>query len=367
MKKVKVVTLHRVFNYGSVLQAYATQKAVESVGAECEIVDYITEQRTKRALKKKYEIHGLRGLVYYLLRCVSIGIKWRTFDRFIKKNIAVTSRQYISTDDLRKSPPLADIYMTGSDQVWNSKYNEGIDHGFFLDFGDEETRRVAFAASIGQDKLEEREKPEIARLLSKYAIVSVREKSAVDIVRDLTGREPTLIIDPTLQLDASEWTKLESKPLMKKRYVLLMLLYNEDNGATDYARKVADRLGCELVKISWDLTKDRRIDRLFTHRSPVVFLSLMHHAEYVVTNSFHGTAFCLNYNKRFSVIKRNEMQTRIDSILQLTGLTSRLVEPGAGTAELSEVDAEIDYDRVNAVLSEERTKAKDFLREAVYG
>lgn len=367
MKKVELVTLHRVFNYGSVLQTYATQKLIESVGASCEIADYITEQRTKRRLKHQCKVSGIKSLIYYLLRCISIDVKWHTFNKFIKKNITITSRRYVSVDDLRKYPPVADIYMTGSDQVWNSKYNEGIDYGFFLDFGSKATKRIAFAASIGQEKIEEQEKSEITRLLSDYSAIAVREKSAVKLIAELTGKEPYLVLDPTLQIDASEWAKLESKPLMKDKYVLLMLLYNEDNGATDYARAVADSLGVKLVKISWELKRDSRVDRLFTHRSPEDFLSLMHNAEYIVTNSFHGTAFCLNYNKQFSVIKRNEMQTRIDSILQLTGLTTRLIDPDSGMQSMSEVEDRIDYERVNSILQQEREKAICFLREAIYG
>ena len=367
MKKVDLITLHRVFNYGSVLQAYATQKLIESVGAACEIVDYITEQRTKKALKRQYKIVDLKSLVYYLLRAISIDIKWYTFSKFIKKSMSVTSQRYVTIADLRKDPPVADIYMTGSDQVWNSKYNRGIDYGFFLDFGKKETRRVAFAASIGQETISKEEELEMAKLLSNYSEISVREKSAVEIIGKLIGKEPTLVIDPTLQVDVSEYEKIESKPLVKGKYVLLMLLYNEDCGATDYARKVADILDCRLVKISWDLIKDRRVDKLFTHRSPEDFLSLIHNAEYVVTNSFHGTAFSLNYNKQFSVIKRKEMQTRIDSLLGLTGLMSRLIDPEKELLSFAELETKIDYITVNKILQEERQKALKFLQEAIYG
>lgn len=366
MAKVGVITLHRVFNYGSVLQAYATQKVIESIGHECEIIDYITPQRTKKVLRKRCKIKGLKGVIYYMLRLVSIEIKWYTFNKFIKKHIRLSKKRYVTIEDLRKDPPACDIYCTGSDQTWNSKYNEGIDHGFFLDFGDKKVRRIAYAASIGTEIVPSDEKQLMAELMSKYAVISVRESSAVEIVKELTGVTPQLLIDPTLQICASEWSKLEAKPLLEDKYVLLILLYNEDNGATDYARKVADKLGCKLVKISWDLIKDRRVDKMFTHRSPEVFLSLVHHAKYVVTNSFHGTAFCINYNKQFSVFKRNEMQTRIDSLLELTGLTSRLVK-GNDMEEQDEVGKIIDYASVNEILKIEREKAVEFLCEALNG
>ena len=366
MKKIALVTLHRVFNYGSVLQTLATQKLIKKTENECEVVDYITPQRTKAALRREYKVTGLRTVIYYFFRAISIEIKWIRFNTFLKKNVNLSKRRYVDIVDLRKNPPQADIYMTGSDQVWNSVYNKGIDEGFFLQFGDKNIKRIAFASSFGLEKLDEEEQDRIKQYLTNYQYISVREESAVKIVDSLIGKKPDIVLDPTLQIRAEEWLELESDKLMKDKYVLLMLLYNEDNGATDIARKIADDSGWKLVKISWDLFKDRRVDKLFTHRSPEDFISLVHNAEYVVTNSFHGTAFCINFNKQFTVVRRNQMQTRIDNILKITGLEKRLVS-GFETFDINLTKEQIDYAKINVILENERQRTIKLLEEAING
>ena len=146
--------------------------------------------------------------------------------------------------------------------------------------------------------------------------------------------------------------------------MILMLLYNEDNNATEYARKIADEKGLKLVKISWELKKPPLVDILMTHRKPEDFLSLFYYADYVVTNSFHGLAFSINLNKQFSVIKRNEFNSRIDSLLEFTGLTERMVDYNL---DMSIVDKVIDYNKVNDILNNERIKNQKIIRESIDG
>lgn len=362
--KVCFVTLHRVFNYGSILQAYATQKIVESCGFDCEVIDYITPQRTKRAIKKQYKAKGFKGYLHKFLRNFSLILKRKSFGSFIKKNLKLSSEQYIDINDLRKSPPQADIYMVGSDQVWNSYYNEGIDEGFFLNFGNEDIRRIAFVSSFGKEELDMSEKVRTKELLLKFNSISVREQSAQNIIMDLGLEKPEILIDPTLQISAEDWRSIASLRLLSKPYLLLMLLYNEDNGATDYAKKIAHEKGLILVKLSWDLVKDKRVDKLFTHRKPQDFLSLFDNASFVVTNSFHGLAFSINFNKQFVVVKRNQFNSRIDSLLSLTGLTDRLIEP-LKNGDNDIANEIIDYTLVNNIIAKEREKARLYLLNAL--
>lgn len=359
--KVSLITLHRVFNYGSVLQAYACQKVFEDAGYEVETVDYITEQRTNKRLflsvpdtVKKDFIHKF---VYLALKSVSVLIKKNTFGGFLKKNVHLTKRKYITAEDLINDPPQADVYVTGSDQVWNSQYNEGVDRGFFLEYAPEDKKKIAYVASFGKSKLDDSEVNITKEYLRKYDAISVREDAAVKIVNDL-GYPACCIIDPTLQIRKEEWLKLASKRLVQEKYLILMLLYNEDNGATEYARKIADKKGLKLVKISWDLRKPQLVDKLMTHRSPQDFLSLFYYADFVVTNSFHGLAFSLNLNKQFIVVPRNEFNSRIESLLRLVGLERRQVK---NEDDLSVADKSIAYGDVNTILNIEREKAKKFI------
>lgn len=364
--KIDLITLHRVYNYGSVLQAYATQELLKSYGS-VEIIDYITEQRTFKRLKKskgKYTGKSFFAQKFLLFaRILSLIIKEKQFGKFIKKNLNISKNKYISFQELLKNPPIADFYVAGSDQIWNSVYNEGLDEGFYLNFTNSPCK-IAFSSSFGMKSVPPEEQSFTRDLLSKFKAISVREDSAQKIIKNLDMPEPIILIDPTLQISSKQWSMIASKRLVKKRYLILMLLYNEDNNATNIARKIADELGLMLVKISWDLFKDKRIDKLFTHKSPEDFLSLFKNADYVVTNSFHGLAFSLNFEKQFSIIKRNEFNSRIESLLSLTQLYDRMIQD---EVDMDIVRKTIDYSNVNLILDKEKNKAKEFLSEYLNG
>ena len=359
--KIIIITIHRIFNYGSVLQTYATQLLFQRRGHEVEVIDYISEERTIKKqlynIPKNIKDDFFHKHSYLFFKRFSIYLKKRTFWRFVENNIHLTKKQYISYQDLLNNPPQGDLYITGSDQVWNSKYNNGIDRGYYLDFTDSDNK-VSFVSSFGMTEIPREEEEETKRLLLKYKLLSVREDSAQKILKQF-GLKSSLLLDPTLQITKEEWMSLASKRLVKKKYVLLMLLYNEDNNATLYARKIADQLGVELVKLSWEMKKPLHVDVLMTHRSPEDFLSLFNYAEFIVTNSFHGLAFSINLNKQFIVVERNEFNSRIESLLKLTGLEERLV--GKEKFHMDKVLSNIDYQPVNAKLDFERKKAEEYI------
>lgn len=364
--KIKLITLHRLFNYGSILQAYATQTIFQRKNCDVEIIDYITEQRTDKRLFLGFPKNFSGGIIkkglYLLLKFFSVLLKKITFGSFLRKNCNLTSKKYIKAEDLMKNPPEADVYVTGSDQVWNSKYNEGIDKGFFLEFAPKNKKIISFVSSFGKSKLDSSEIEMTKKYLEKYDAISVREDAAKNIVNDL-GFNAEWLIDPTLQLNKDEWLEIASPRLIKEKYLVLMLLYNEDNGATEYARKIADRKGLKVVKISWELIKPKLVDRLMTHRSPQDFLSLFGNADFVVTNSFHGLAFSINFNRQFIMVPRNEFNSRIDSLLGLVGLRRRKVTSIEEAILIS--DEIIEYDNINKKLELERKKADEFIERVI--
>lgn len=358
--KISIITLHRVFNYGSVLQAYATEKFFQRFGFETEIIDYIPKNwQTKKLIFGSSGKLSPKKVFYLFLRSFSVLLKQKTLWGFLKKNLNLT-KKYLSYDELCENPPKADIYCTGSDQVWNSAYSN-CDPTFYLQFGAPHTKRIAYAASIGRTELDEEEKGTVKKYLSQYSTITLREDSAAQIVNEM-GFKGIHVIDPTFQLDAEGWRSIMSKRLIKEKYLILMLLYNEDNGATELARKIADEKGLKLVKLSWEMAKPALVDKLMTHRSPEDFLSLFNYADFVVTNSFHGLAFSINLNKQFVVVKRNEFNSRIESLLRLTALEERLVD---SQFDMGIIDKKIDYSTVNDVLEKERGKTYDLFKESL--
>lgn len=359
--KIAVITLHRVYNYGSALQAYATQSILEKMGYDVQIIDYITEQRTKRKILFSIPTDegksSFKKYIYIMMKSISILLKELTFGSFVRKNLHL-SKKYISVDDLIKNPPVADVYMTGSDQTWNSDYNEGVDGGFFLSFAPEKAKRISFVSSFGKKELDPNEIEKTREYINRYFALSVREDAAKGILAKLGREDAVQLIDPTLQISKDEWNKLAKKRLVKEPYLVLMLLYNEDNHATEYARKIADEMHLKLIKLSWELKKPRQIDKLFTHRGPSVFLSLFSNADFIVTNSFHGLAFSINFQKQFIVIPRSEYNSRIESLLDVTGLQRRMIR---SSDELNEYGNIINYKEVEKKIELEREKAKEFL------
>ena len=194
-------------------------------------------------------------LIYIILKCFSISIKKVVFGRFIRRNLNLTRKKYISYNDLKNDIPKADVYVTGSDQVWNSKYNEGIDRGFFLEFVPNKYRRISYASSFGKEKLDEIEFEETQKLINKYSAISVREDTGIEILNKLGYLNSTCVLDPTLQIKKEDWMLLSKKRVVKEKYLLLMLLYNEDNGGTEYAKIIAKRKGLKIVKLSWEYKK----------------------------------------------------------------------------------------------------------------
>lgn len=363
--KIKIITLHRVYNYGSVLQAYATQKIIEKyTGGDTELIDYYSSFRTPKALIMSDGGYNskVKKNVYRFFHFFSVLLKIKTFGGFLRTKCKLT-RKYVTFDDLLSDPPKADVFVTGSDQVWNSIYNKGVDKAFFLQFAPLGAKKISFVSSFGMAEIPENEKDETKKYLGEYSAISVREDEAVELLNNEGLRTPTWLIDPTLQLTKKDWLKISSKRLIKERYLILMLLYNEDEGATEYARKIADKKGLKVIKISWEIRKPDLVDKLFTHRSPEDFLSLFAYADFVVTNSFHGTAFAINLERQFIVVPRKEFNSRITSLLKLVNLSERLVNSEKDALTVS--SKKIDYRSINSILDVERNKAKRFIEDNI--
>lgn len=360
--KISVLTLHRVFNYGSALQAYATQKIMEKYGAECEIVDYITEQRTWKRIffyvPEGMEVLSIKGVLYVLTRFPNNVIKYLVFGKFRKNRLNLTKRKYTNIEELRSNPPQADIYMTGSDQVWNSDYNEGLDGGFFLDFGKENQKRVAYAASIGMEQICEEEKVGFVKFLSKYSGITVREKRAQELLQQLGIKDSSVVLDPTLMLRKSDWMQIEKQP-KEKGYILVMILYNEDSGITEIATRLAKKVNLPIIELVWNPYKKTVWEKRYG-KTPEEFLGYVHNADYVITNSFHGTAFCVNYHKQFLAVKRTMYNNRIESLLEQLGLEDRYISQDTG---LNIVDNMVNYDVVEAKLERLRQESLGKINE----
>ena len=226
--KVGLITLHRVGNYGSVLQTYATQYIIQKMGYDVEVIDYYPERLhligMLKRIKDRGELLSKSLLVRNICRMIifpSYIRRFKVFSDFLKRYINMSSITYNSIEELRQNPPQSDIYCTGSDQVWNSGWNEKIEYPYFLDFVSNGARCFTYAASFGKSSLDEWEKQETHRLLEKYKYISVRESAGIKILNDLDIHNAIHVLDPTLLLDKHDWETLISKKYSNKNIFII--------------------------------------------------------------------------------------------------------------------------------------------------
>lgn len=362
MRKVAIATIYHVANYGTVLQAYATQQLLASLGYESEIINYVPERLSFRRVmfgsNRKSPIRRAASIVIRMPGNIAIR---RIFDRFEKENLRFTKTRYKNAQQVRANPPEADVFLTGSDQVWNSQYNGGIDDVYYLNFQPAGTRKVAYAASIGGDDFEAREKGDIKRLLASYNAISVREKSAQEAVSALGIENVRQVLDPVLAIPPERWNRLMSQQRIYDGYLLLYVL-GRDRTMLELGKAMARERNLKIVKVGLDWLMSPDVDRNDWFCTPNEFLSYFCHADYVLTNSFHGLALSLTFGKQFSVILPKKFSTRLESLLYQFGLQDRGVTQ---SADLKRSREYIDYRLVEKSLEQARHASVSWLAAAL--
>lgn len=368
---IALITLHRVLNYGSVLQTFASLRALDSLGYRAYAIDYTTRMHRLLTVvfssKSQHNWLLRTGLALAILPRFAIS-RWR-FDRFLHRYVTLSPRSYDSLNALRANPPQAAVYLTGSDQVWNSVYNSGIDPAFFLDFGPPETARIAYAASFGRDSLTDAERAPTAALLHCYSALGMRESSGVRIATELGGRVIEHVLDPTLLLPRASWLPMIEASTLPRSPAPYVLVHSVNKECLDplnrYARKVGASAGMAVrstVAGDANLRGRLRATLIGWHRPTEDFLALIDRAGVVITDSFHGTVFSILFNKRFVVILPPKYGTRLISLLELLGLSERIIsEHAPASAALAPIDHEV----VAARLAQERALSLRFLKRAI--
>jgi len=365
MKNIKIITRHTPSNYGSLLQSLATLKVIEKLGHECEIIDYrrVDERGAKAinaAINKKSDWNNniVKKLIYFVLRYPFEFVAQKKFDKMRGKYLKLTDS--CQTDSELKELK-ADIYLTGSDQVWGPMLSEAYDKNYFLSFVDKKAKKISFASSFGKTEFT----PEIIKaykqLLSNFDEIAVRENNAVDLLNSWGIPCKGQVLDPTLLLTKEDWFKLISKESNKK-FVLVYQLHKNPN-LDSYAKRFAKEVGLPLLRVSPSFHQVSREGKLIYLPELSEFLFHLKQCSYLITDSFHGTAFAINFNKQFiEVLPENKTGGRNLSILQLTGLTDRIVKD---YSDFSFKDRIINYDGINKILQIEREKSIKILSDMI--
>lgn len=350
MKKVAILTItNSGMNFGNRLQNYALQEALKR-----ENLDVYTIRSAKSICGSLFLSEVRRALK----DLVKNSEKCRLYKEFEQKYIRydpVVRYENINESSFSNK---YDAFISGSDQIWNPYFHFNSDFEFAA-FAPQK-KRLSYAASIGVTELDENKKRWLCNNLLGMRRISVREHESAKIVAELTGQIPPCHIDPTMLIDIEDYYKLEKKPKMDipKRYLFSYFLGYVSGEYMRLIREIAETLGLEIVKFTED-PRDMMYDI-----GPQNFLYLLHNADFICTDSLHGSIFSVLYKKQFAIFTRQDqevsMNSRIQTFIRIFGLEDRLVENLKKNYLKN-----IDYDSVNARLAVEREKASSYLREII--
>lgn len=361
--KTGLVTFYHIHHYGAVMQAYATQRAVEQLGSQCEIFNYYVNQNND-LFRKPTGLGSAAADAHTALHYKEMKDRYDRFEEFTARNLHITEHRYESLEELRGAPE-CDVYLSGSDQIWNPKiFPDGhFDPVFFSQFTS--GRKISYAPSFGVPRIPEGMEATLKEYLDGFSHLSSREARGQAIIREVAGREVPVVLDPTLLLQQEDWADLAAEPKQKGGYILCYCI-SKPGALEPYIRRLQEETGLSVVQLCGIRQKVHPKTECVFSAGPAEFLGLFRRATYVCTNSFHGTVFSIQFQKPFfTAVSPSEMsapeQSRIYSLLDRLGLANRIIGKGDTAGLLYPVD----WDAVSVRLNAERQKSLDYLRCAL--
>lgn len=360
--RIGIFTFHRAENFGAVLQCFALQELLESLGHKVEIVDYRC-----RNIERGYYVLDFRNLFCRLNIFASFSnlcIRIPTVkDRIVKKRKYIAFRkQYLHlSQPISRGRDLGyDIYITGSDQVWNTILLHGYDETYFLDFAlPKSAKRISYAVSSEQNAIAKlyQYKTSISAVLNQFDSISVREQTFADELKKISAKDVQVCVDPTFFLSIETYLKMAIKPQINN-YILVYHMA-EVPEASSMADFIAYRGKKKVIEIHAKFESHRQKERHKQDVGPLDLLGYIAYADYVITTSFHGLALSLILQKNFCVVSKPG-NMRLQNILREVGLEDRLITKD----ETPPMDT-IDYRMVSSRLIPLIEKSRDFLITAI--
>ncbi len=378
MKKIGVITFHDPISYGANLQCLGLQLYLRSLGYDVRVIDYSMNSYLEYKNKNKIKRNLIR--IYHLVKNPFNFIKYRlnaqkisrekekykknlnirnlNFKQFQKDNYIYSEKKYNTISQLKNDPPKYDVYICGSDQIWNPNFCE-MDDNYFLSFAPQ-GKRISYAPSFGVSSIPFYAKEKYKKNLLGIDYLSIREQTGAKIINKLIKKEAQIVIDPTFLVNKDEWFKLADKSNIKtpKKYILTYFI-GIDEYIENYIAMIKEQFNdIEIIDLIFDKTS----------YGPYDFLKLIKNAAFVFTNSFHGVAFCINMNIPFAVGKtlkdksKNSAFSRIDDLLNDLELQSRICDENT---QINKEFLKLDYKPINKRLEKIVADSKKFLEDSI--
>ena len=346
--KLGILTFPTAINYGTALQAAALRKVLLTNDNEVSFLDhrcYLID-----STNSVFDFRNVFDLKYTLAHIINLSVAIKR-----SKNFKNFRDEYIplAVDDYSKF----DVIVAGSDQIWNYNLTDN-DFYYFLDYPKKDKIKVSYAGSFGLSSIEDKHKQRIASLLNDFDYLSVREKQAAKIIKEITQKDVPVVCDPTLLLEKSEWEKIATKKAQGSGYIFVYTVFNSDK-IWEYAKDLSEKTGLPIKTISY--SKLHKRDAIYDYTAgPDDWVNYMLDADYVVTNSFHGVAFSINFNKNFFFDMppaKAGVGSRISDITERYSLSERNIssEKFIATTEAP------DFAVANKLLEEDRKFSFEFI------
>lgn len=367
--KIALITIHRTNNYGALLQVYATQFILEKYG-HVTVIDYrnpLVESSLKR-LRFSFSISGFKALAKDVLRLLPRIRALKKVNNFIETELNLS--ESFDAHSIKKNLNLEfDYYVCGSDQIWNPNCVSAIaelDENYFCAFAKDESKRISYASSAGAHNFSDKETEKLKHLLSKFSSLSVREEALSKFLESLMSKEVAHVLDPTLLLSESDWLRILSNTVQHEReevpddYILVYTV-PKSKLLTSAITSVKKHLGLKVVSIDQGLYTGHDVDVQIRDASPYEFIDLFSKAAFVITDSFHGVCFSINFNKPFMAVSPGAYSNRIDSLLNALGLTDKCV---SGIADIDQFNYDFDFISSGVTLESKRNYSLEYINSA---
>lgn len=386
--KIGIITFHFAYNCGAVLQCLALSEKLKQLGHEVCVINYQPWYHKNRYTPLKNPIYYAKKraqrrpegdtVVRQTLRgakgFAQVVYSWRNYKKFasINKYFTTFAKDYLNQtkvyrtiEQLQTDAPKCDVYISGSDQLWNAKITEGvIDPAYLLEFGSDDIKKITYSMGVSFKHMTQPLEA-IKPSLMKLDAISLRERDSFDVIKELTENQVDMHVDvdPTFLLRREEYDKyIPTKELNDEPFILTYTMPDESQPKVyNAAKMLSEKTGIKVIDVSGNpqnankKVEDNRIC------GPAEFLWYVKNATYVVTNSFHGTAFSVNFGKDFVTIPHSITGYRVTEILDKVGLGMRYASNGPAAVKC--FDNPIDFDKTQALLDELRQASIEYLKE----
>lgn len=358
--KVGIITFHKVNNVGAVLQSMALQNYVNNNICSCELIDFIPNNQVPKQNNINHLVLHIAKSAILFLRFYKNKKKENNYIIFRNKYMRLSSKTYYGDKEILENPPVYDLFISGSDQIFNISLSGGS-KSYYLSFTNKRPK-MSYASSFGRSKISQEELLLLKKELPSFRAISCREKNAIDIIKKETGLPASLVVDPTLLLNELEWSTMVSKVKLPKKFIFVYAMeYSE--ALKNFISIVKKEKGLAVYTMTGGKSAEKLQGIKCYTFGPSEFLYAIKNATYVITNSFHGTIFSMIFKKSFFCIFHSTRNVRLENIMELTNNSKRLVKSNnIKNSNEFLIDGETSYNCLNSIIQ----YSKDYITESIF-